>query len=102
MVYASYDLIEEAVPWDFEVNPSTVLLTIKLSLDDILNIPVWPLQYSTIPVEESDSTVSPIIKSFGLRSTLNWGKYFSGMILPLELIASKFPGIVPASRLSRE
>ena len=102
MVYESYDLTEEAVPWDLDVNPSISLLITKLSLDDILNIPVWPLQYSTIPVEESDSTVSPIIKSFGLRSTLNWGKYFSGIILPLELISSKFPGIAPASRVLRE
>ena len=92
-------MIEDAIPWVFELVPSIISPTTNLSLEDTLKVTTFSSQLSTIPVAESEVTVSPTIKLLVVRDTLNSGKRFCAKILPEEFTASKVPGIsLPTSK----
>ena len=78
MRYDSKDLIDEATPWVLEDAPIITSSITKLSLADILKIPVLAFQLSTSPVTLliDPVTVSPLTKSLDFNLTSNNGKYF--------------------------
>ena len=57
-------------------------------------------QLWTFPVLFPDTICSPEIKSLLTRSISNIGKYFSGVIIPEDLIKSAFPGSWPSLKSS--
>ena len=61
----------------------------KSSVEEILINPFFSSQPRTVPVAESDFTVSPTEKPIFLSLGPKIGKFFDATILPVELAALK-------------
>ena len=93
-------MTSELIAKESEDSPLILSPTLKVSWDRILRVFVVLSQLWIVPVLVPETISSPGIKSFVTRSISNVGKYFSGVIIPEDLIRSTLPGSSPAFKSS--
>ena len=95
---ASKSILDLTFPWVLDVLPKiTSPISNSVAVDNF-NSSMRLFQLSTTPLFPSHSTSSPRRKLFFFNLISNWGKYFSGTIIPAEFNTSKLPGNSPSRR----